>query len=94
MKMEFKLEDGDASICAYSDGTRIGEITFFRTGDGDFVIDHTGVDQKHQGQNIGAELVKQVVALARAQGVKIIPECSFARVIFKRHPEFADVLAK
>jgi predicted GNAT family acetyltransferase len=40
------------------------------------------------------QLVKTAVEFARAHDIKIIPLCPFANSVFKRKPEFADVLAK
>ncbi|GHD19960.1 GNAT family N-acetyltransferase [Tianweitania populi] len=69
------------------------ELTFRETGDGQIIIDHTGVPDAFRGQGMGAKLVAQAVEDARAAGKTIIPSCSFAAAQFKRHPEWADVRA-
>ncbi|WP_312797889.1 GNAT family N-acetyltransferase [Tianweitania sp.] len=69
------------------------EMTFRETGNGQITIDHTGVPDAFRGQGIGAKLVAQAVEDARAAGKTIIPACSFAAAQFKRHPEWADILA-
>ena len=58
------------------------------------IIEHTEVSEELKGQNVGFQLVKTAVELAREQNIKIIPLCPFANSVFKRKPEFADVLAK
>ena len=58
------------------------------------IIEHTEVSEELKGQNVGFHLVKTAVEFARANGIKIIPLCPFANSVFKRKPEFADVLAK
>jgi predicted GNAT family acetyltransferase len=58
------------------------------------IIEHTEVSEELKGQNIGFQLVKTAVEFARANGIKIIPLCPFANSVFKRKPEFADVLTK
>jgi predicted GNAT family acetyltransferase len=92
-KIQYKLGNDGNEYCACLNGERIGDITFVKTGVSPLIIDHTGVDDKFQGQGIGAELVRHVVGLARKQNKKIIPLCPFARAIFQRHPEFNDVLS-
>ena len=58
------------------------------------IIEHTEVSEELKGQNVGLQLVKTAVEFAREHNIKIIPLCPFANSVFKRKPEFADVLAK
>ena len=58
------------------------------------IIEHTEVSEELKGQNVGFQLVKTAVEYARANNIKIIPLCPFANSVFKRKPEFADVLVK
>ena len=58
------------------------------------IIEHTEVSDELRGQNMGYKLVKTAVEFAREHNIKIIPLCPFANSVFKRKPEFADVLAK
>lgn len=55
------------------------------------IADHTGVPEAFRGTGAGLELVKRLVADARAEGVKIIPLCPFVNAQRRRHPEWADV---
>ncbi len=57
------------------------------------VADHTFVPPEARGTGIAARLVEQMIADARAQGFTIVPECSYVAVAFRRHPEWADLLA-
>ena len=43
---------------------------------------------------LAGKLVRAVADMAREAGVKIIPQCSYARVQFDRKAEFADVYEK
>ena len=47
-----------------------------------------------RGKNAGAQLVRAAVEWARAENVKLLPLCPFARSVFDKTPEYADVLAK
>jgi predicted GNAT family acetyltransferase len=57
------------------------------------IIQHTSVSNELRGKNVGYELVKAVVELARGKDLKVVPVCSFASSVFQRKKEFADVLA-
>lgn len=56
------------------------------------IIDHTGVPDAYRGQGIGKVLWLRAVTDARAEGVKIVPLCPFAASMFRRYPEWHDVL--
>ena len=56
------------------------------------IIDHTEVDPSLRGTGASARLVQAAVDGARNEGVKILPHCPFARHVFDKTPEFADVL--
>lgn len=70
------------------------ELTFTRAGDSRIIIDHTGVPDAFRGQGVGAKLVARAVEDARAAGKTVLPLCPFAAAQFKRHPDWADVLAR
>ena len=72
-------------------GRHIGEITFVRVGIDKLIIDHTAVEEQFRNAEIGLNLVRQVVTLARNQHRKIIAMCPFARAMFSRYSEFDDV---
>ena len=70
----------------------VGELTYSRTTPKRIVASHTGVDDSLRGTGVGKVLVERLVADARSEGATIVPRCSFVRAMFKRHPEWADVL--
>ncbi len=76
---------------ANCDGQHVGEITFVRVGIDKLIIDHTDVSENYRNENIGINLVRHVVDLARNQNRKIITMCPFAKAMFSRYPEFDDV---
>lgn len=57
-------------------------------------ITHTWVPEPVAGRGIAAQLTRAALDLARAQGWKVIPACSYARVYIARHPDEADLLAR
>lgn len=75
------------------DGEWVAELTYVKTGSDTMVIDHTEVDPKLRGENIGQDLVAAAVAYARENGLKINPSCPYAKKVIDSNPEFKDVLA-
>jgi predicted GNAT family acetyltransferase len=58
------------------------------------IIDHTDVDDRLRGQGAGKQLVKAAVEWARAEHQKLMPLCPFAKSVFDKTPDYADVLIK
>ena len=57
------------------------------------IADHTFVPPAMRGQGVALVLVEALVADAREQGFRIVPQCSYVAALFRRHPEWADLLA-
>jgi predicted GNAT family acetyltransferase len=57
------------------------------------IADHTFVPPEMRGQGVAQVLVEALVADAREQGFKVVPQCSYVAALFRRHPEWADLLA-
>jgi len=72
----------------------LAEMVYTMAAPDKMIIERTEVNDELKGQNVGFQLVKTAVEFARANNIKIIPLCPFANSVFKRKPEFADVLAK
>ena len=76
------------------EGHRLAELTFSATPDHKLVIlDHTEVSDSLRGQGVARKLVEAAVDWARLTNVKLLPLCPFAKAIFDREPQFADVRA-
>jgi uncharacterized protein len=56
------------------------------------MLTHTGVPHALRGRGIAAELVRAALDHARAHGLKVRPDCSYAEVYMQRHPETLDLL--
>lgn len=69
------------------------EMTYRKLGAGTIAIDHTYTPPEFRGQNIAFRLMERCITDARNEGVKIRPECSYAVVQFRRHPEWDALLA-
>ncbi len=70
----------------------LAEMVYTMPSTNKMIIEHTEVSEELKGQNAGYQLVSTAVEYARAHNIKIIPLCPFANSVFKKKPEFADVL--
>ena len=61
--------------------------------DGQLVIPHVEAPVALRGTGAAGRLMEGVVAHARAEGVKIVPLCSYAAAWLARHREHADLVA-
>ncbi|MET0137950.1 MAG: GNAT family N-acetyltransferase [Sphingobium sp.] len=78
----YELEiDGSLAIAAYE--RREGAIIFT----------HTIVPEALEGRGIASRLIKAALADARAQNLKVVPQCEFVAAYIERHPEEQDLLA-
>lgn len=92
--MELKHEFDGKKGAFYWDrnGQRMGESTYTMAGADKLIIDHTHTVEEMQGTGKASELVAAVVEHARANDLKILPLCAFARHMFgKKGNEWADV---
>lgn len=70
----------------------LAELIYKEQDEGTMIIEHTEVDDKLRGQNIGYELVHAAVEYAKSHGMKIVPLCPFAKVVMDKMPEWREVL--
>ena len=73
-----------------------GKLTWkARGGDTDVrIADHTIVPPVIGGQGVAAQLVEALVADARHNGFKIVPQCSYVAAKFEKNPDWGDLLAE
>ena len=92
MQIQLELNGHKGAFYIEQDGKRLAEMTITLTGPDGFIIDHTEVSDALRGTGAGKKLVTEAVNYARKNNMKIIPLCPFAKSVFDRTPEFADVL--
>jgi len=73
------------------DGKEVGELDY-RYGDGRRVFTHTGVRPELEGNGLAAQLVRRGLDDARAEQLKVVPQCSYVAAFIARHPDDADLL--
>ncbi len=74
------------------DDEEIGKMEYVYAGPGKYIIEHTEVNETHEGKGLGRQLVAAGVAYAREKQMKVLPLCPYAKAIFDRMPEYGDVL--
>lgn len=94
--MEIKHEQGESkgAFTAWIDGVKAGEMTYSVAGSSMIIVDATHVDEAFKGQGVGGKLLHEgVIPFAKEKKVKVMPLCPFAKAMFDRHPELADLRA-
>jgi uncharacterized protein len=74
------IVEGHLCVCQYR---VVGKV---------MMLTHTGVPAALRGRGIAALLVQAALDHARAKGLKVRPDCSYAEVYMQRHPETLDLL--
>ncbi|MEW1695281.1 GNAT family N-acetyltransferase [Streptomyces sp. NPDC093249] len=90
---ELKIVDDRSSgrLEAFEGETRVGAIVYFAL-DAEpraLVAVHTVVERAYEGKGIAGSLAREFYALAAAEGVPVVPLCSYAAAWAGRHPEEA-----
>ncbi len=89
---EIRHESGErhGAFFIERDGRRVAELTYRMMG-ADAMVDHTWVDPKLRGGGEARSLVAAAVQWARQERMKLVPVCSYVRIVFDRTPGYADV---
>lgn len=94
MNIEHRPGEHKGRFVITEDGKELGEMTYVVSGPDRITIDHTEGFPGSEGKGVGRKLVMASVEYARANGLKIIPLCPFAKKVFERNAdELADVRA-
>lgn len=65
-------------------------IAVYREQAGSRVFTHTEVPPADEGHGFAAQLVKAALDDTKADGLKIVPACSYVVAYVRRHPEYAN----
>lgn len=94
MDFQFESSGSKGSFYVEENQKRLAEMTFSMAGETLMIIDHTEVSDALRGKNVGKQLVAAAVDFARKKNIKILPLCPFAKSVFDKIAEYADVLKK
>ena len=73
-----------------------GQIAFvsYRRAPGVVTLTHAEVPGELEGRGVGGQLVAATLDALRAEGVKVIPRCSFVAAYLRRHAtQYTDLVA-
>lgn len=74
-----------------AEGGELAFANYRRQGD-TLVIPHVEAAPALRGTGAAGRLMAGIVELARQDGLKIVPLCSYAAAWMRRHPEHRDLL--
>ena len=92
IKVEREDQGAKGRFVLYADEAIAGEMTYTRAGDKRIIIDHTEVNPAYAGKGFGKKMVLAAVDYARAEAIRILPLCPFAKKTFERDPSLQDAL--
>lgn len=70
----------------------LAKLAYKKPAPGSMVIEHTEVNNELQGEGVGLQLVAAAVDFARANQLKIVPVCSFAKSVFNKKADRKSVV--
>ena len=73
------------------DGEVAGFTAYRREGDA-VAFTHTEVDDDHEGEGLGSQLVRGALEQVRAKRSSVLPYCPFVASYLKKHPELQDLV--
>ena len=65
----------------------------YRHGEGRLLLPHVEAPPALRGTGAAGRLMEGVLAIARGQGLKVVPLCSYAAAYIQRHKEYQDLVA-
>ncbi|MGV3527380.1 MAG: GNAT family N-acetyltransferase [Flavisolibacter sp.] len=93
MIIQQKQKENHGLFFIEEEGDVLAEMVYSMRQPNEMIIEHTEVDEQLRGKNVGFQLVNHAVEYARRHNYKITPVCLFAKSVFDKKPDFADVLA-
>jgi predicted GNAT family acetyltransferase len=71
-----------------------GDVAFaeYRRIPEGLLLPHTVVPDAFAGRGVGGDLARAALEYARAEGLKVVPTCSFIAGWISRRPEYADLV--
>lgn len=77
---------------AFSDPDGVVWADYGKRGD-TYAILHVEAEDRLRGTGAAGKFMQNLADHARAEKLSLMPRCSYAVAWFKRHPDYADILA-
>jgi uncharacterized protein len=65
----------------------------YRLAPGVITLSHTEVPEELEGQGNGSKIVRGVLDIVRARGLKVVPACGFVAAFIRKNPDYRNLLA-
>lgn len=92
VKIEHEDNGIKGSFVIYVDNKFAGKIRYLWEGNSKFIINHTGIEKEFTRRGLAKQLILKAIEFARANNLKIVPLCSYAKRIFDNDSSLNDVL--
>ena len=69
----------------------LSRITYIRSGDS-IIFNHTEVPPPLEGRGLAARLTRTALEFARANHLRVVPQCPYVSHFLRKHPEFQDLV--
>jgi hypothetical protein len=67
--------------------------TYYKIADGIITFVHTEVPPELGGKGIGSKLIRGALDQVRADGLKVVTQCEFAKAFIDKNAAYQDLLA-
>lgn len=71
---------------------RVVGVAEYRPAGPSLMFTHTEIEEGHEGQGLGSQLVRAALDDARARKVDVVPMCPFVAAFIREHPEYVDLV--
>jgi uncharacterized protein len=68
-------------------------VAEYHLAPGRILFTHTEVPPQFRGRGIAGQVVRAGLEHARAEGLTVVPYCSYVASYIRRHPEYHDLVA-
>ncbi len=73
-------------------GDELLGVAVYEREDGRVTFTHTVVETAAEGRGVGSALARTALDAARAEGLRVVPQCPFMAAYIERHPDYADLV--
>jgi hypothetical protein len=68
-------------------------VAEYEMREGTMTMTHTLVPPELRGRGLAEKLVRAALEHAKAEGLRVVPACSYVATFIKRHPEYQALVA-
>ena len=92
--MEIRKKENDHRFVLYDGEKEIGYLSYDVEDNGDWIAEHTVVDEAYGGRGLARKLVEALIDEAKQQEIRVRPVCSYVKKVFSADPERVKTIWK